>query len=536
VADPGPTELVERHSLVPSSRTRYLAEIAANGRRAGGDLVHRAEAASRANSLYEALRALGDPALPAALERYPPESPAGGTDPSQARLRAAYNDALEAVGNEGLELLRRWPAIAKSATDAEYAYAVRGREIRGENYTETLSHNKVPKLAVPRHRDWGDLLTFLLKEHLPGHFPYTAGVYPYRREEEDPTRMFAGEGGPERTNRRFHYVAGGHGAARLSTAFDSTTLYGEDPDERPDIYGRIGNSGVSIATLDDMKKLYSGFDLCAPTTSVSMTINGPAPMILAMFMNTAVDQRVERHLRESGRWEEAERKIADLYRDRERPRYQGDLPAGHDGSGLGLLGVTGDQLVDRDTYERIRAEALSQVRGTVQADIFKEDQAQNTCIFSTEFALRMMGDVQQYFIEHEIRNFYSVSISGYHIAEAGANPVSQLAFTLANGFTLVEYYLARGMSIDEFAPNLSFFFERHGPGVCGDRPRGAAHLGARHARPVPRRTALADAQVPHPDLRPIAARARDPVQRHPHHAAGAVCPVRQLQQPAHQRL
>jgi methylmalonyl-CoA mutase len=458
VADPGPTELVERHSLVPSSRTRYLAEIAANGRRAGGDLVHRAEAASRANSLYEALRALGDPALPAALERYPPESLADGMDPSQARLRAAYNDALEAVGNEGLELLRRWPAIAKSATDAEYAYAVRGREIRGENYTETLSHNKVPKLAVPRHRDWGDLLTFLLKEHLPGHFPYTAGVYPYRREEEDPTRMFAGEGGPERTNRRFHYVAGGHGAVRLSTAFDSTTLYGEDPDERPDIYGRIGNSGVSIATLDDMKKLYSGFDLCAPTTSVSMTINGPAPMILAMFMNTAVDQRVERYLRESGRWEQAERKIADLYKDRDRPRYQGDLPAGHDGSGLGLLGVTGDQLVDRDTYERIRTEALSQVRGTVQADIFKEDQAQNTCIFSTEFALRMMGDVQQYFIEHEIRNFYSVSISGYHIAEAGANPVSQLAFTLANGFTLVEYYLARGMNIDEFAPNLSFFF------------------------------------------------------------------------------
>jgi methylmalonyl-CoA mutase len=458
VADPGPTELVERHSLVPSSRTRYLAEIAANGRRAGGDLVHRAEAASRANSLYEALRALGDPALPAALERYPPESLADGMDPSQARLRAAYNDALEAVGNEGLELLRRWPAIAKSATDAEYAYAVRGREIRGENYTETLSHNKVPKLAVPRHRDWGDLLTFLLKEHLPGHFPYTAGVYPYRREEEDPTRMFAGEGGPERTNRRFHYVAGGHGAVRLSTAFDSTTLYGEDPDERPDIYGRIGNSGVSIATLDDMKKLYSGFDLCAPTTSVSMTINGPAPMILAMFMNTAVDQRVERYLRESGRWEQVERKIADLYKDRDRPRYQGDLPAGHDGSGLGLLGVTGDQLVDRDTYERIRTEALSQVRGTVQADIFKEDQAQNTCIFSTEFALRMMGDVQQYFIEHEIRNFYSVSISGYHIAEAGANPVSQLAFTLANGFTLVEYYLARGMNIDEFAPNLSFFF------------------------------------------------------------------------------
>jgi methylmalonyl-CoA mutase len=458
VDDPGPTELVERHSLVPADRARYLAEITANGRRAREDQQHRAAAASRANGLHEALRALSDPALPPPLEPYPPDALADEADPSRSRLRAAYNDAIEAVGAEGVALLRGWPDVSKSATDDEYAYTVRGRQIRGANYTETLSHNRVPKLAVPRYRDWGELLTFLLKEHLPGHFPYTAGVYPYRREEEDPTRMFAGEGGPEQTNRRFHLLAAGHGAARLSTAFDSTTLYGEDPDERPDIYGRIGNSGVSIATLDDMKKLYSGFDLCAPTTSVSMTINGPAPMILAMFMNTAVDQRVERHLRESGRWDEAQRTIEGLYRGRERPRYNGDLPAGHDGSGLGLLGVTGEQLVDRETYERIRAETLSQVRGTVQADILKEDQAQNTCIFSTEFALRMMGDVQQYFIEKDVRNFYSVSVSGYHIAEAGANPVTQLAFTLANGFTIVEYYLARGMRIDQFAPNLSFFF------------------------------------------------------------------------------
>jgi methylmalonyl-CoA mutase len=458
VTNPGPVELVERHALVPAQRARYLAEIAGNGRRARDDVQHRAEAASRAHSLYEALRSLEDPLLPAALDRYADAALAEASDPARARLREAYNDALDAVGPEAVDQLRRWPAVAKSATDDEYAYVVRGREIRGANYTETLSHNRVPKLAVPTYRDWGDLLAFLLEENLPGHFPYTAGVYPYRREEEDPTRMFAGEGGPERTNRRFHYVAAGHGAARLSTAFDSTTLYGEDPDERPDIYGRIGNSGVSIATLDDMKKLYSGFDLCAPSTSVSMTINGPAPMILAMFMNTAVDQRVERYLRETGRWAEAERKIAELYRDRERPVYKGELPKGHDGSGLGLLGVTGDELVDRETYERLRAEALSQVRGTVQADILKEDQAQNTCIFSTEFALRMMGDVQQYFTEHDVRNFYSVSISGYHIAEAGANPVSQLAFTLANGFTIVEYYLARGMKIDDFAPNLSFFF------------------------------------------------------------------------------
>jgi methylmalonyl-CoA mutase len=458
VADPGPTELVERHALVPAQRTRYLAEIAANGRRAREDLQHRAEAASRANSLHEALRVLGDPLLPAPLDRYADEALTDATDPARARLREAYNDALDAIGPESIELLRQWPAVSKSATDEEYRYVVRGREIRGENYTETLSRNKVPKIAVPSWRDWGDQLTFLLRENLPGHFPYTAGVYPYRREEEDPTRMFAGEGGPERTNRRFHYVASGHGAARLSTAFDSTTLYGEDPDERPDIYGRIGNSGVSIATLDDMKKLYSGFDLCAPTTSVSMTINGPAPMILAMFMNTAIDQRVERHLRESGGWPAAERRIAELHRDRERPGYKGELPPHHDGTGLGLLGVTGDQLLERETYERIRAEALSMVRGTVQADILKEDQAQNTCIFSTEFALRMMGDMQQYFIDCKVRNFYSVSISGYHIAEAGANPVSQLAFTLANGFTIVEYYLARGMKIDQFAPSLSFFF------------------------------------------------------------------------------
>ena len=458
VVDPGPVELVERHALVPAGRTRYLAEIAANGRRAATDVEHRAQAAGRANSLHEALRALEDPLLPAPLDRYPEAAIAAPADASLARLREAYNDALDAVGAEAVDLLRKWPALATGATDAEYAYVVRGREIRGDNYTETLSHTRVPKLAVPRFRDWGDLLAFLLREHLPGHFPYTAGVYPYRREEEDPTRMFAGEGGPERTNRRFHYLAAGHGVTRLSTAFDSTTLYGEDPDQRPDIYGRIGNSGVSIATLDDMKKLYSGFDLCAPTTSVSMTINGPAPMILAMYMNTAVDQRIERHLRESGRWEDAERRIGEIFRGRERPAYRGELPAGHDGSGLGLLGVTGDQLVDRETYHRIRAEALSLVRGTVQADILKEDQAQNTCIFSTEFALRMMGDVQQFFADNSVRNFYSVSISGYHIAEAGANPVSQLAFTLANGFTIVEYYLARGMDIDDFAPNLSFFF------------------------------------------------------------------------------
>jgi len=452
-----PTGQPARQAIIPGERVRYLAEIAEGGRQANRAADRTAEAASRAHGLYRALDALEDPKLPQPLDRYPEGDLADG-DASVARLRRSYNEALDAVGAEGVALLRAWPGRAAAATAPEYRYAVRGREVTGENYVETLSHQQVPKIAVPRHRDWGELLHFLLKENLPGAYPYTAGIYPYRREDEDPTRMFAGEGAPERTNRRFHYLAAGHKSARLSTAFDSTTLYGEDPDTRPDIYGRIGNSGVSIASLDDMKKLYSGFDLCAPSTSVSMTINGPAPMILAMFMNTAIDQRVERHLRESGRWAEAEKKIAGIYEGRERPRYRGGLPPGNDGFGLGLLGVSGDQLVDAETYAKLKAEALSAVRGTVQADILKEDQAQNTCIFSTEFALRMMGDVQQYFSAHDVRNFYSVSISGYHIAEAGANPVSQLAFTLANGFTIVEYYLARGMDVDGFAPNLSFFF------------------------------------------------------------------------------
>ncbi len=335
---------------------------------------------------------------------------------------------------------------------------MRDREVTGENYRRSLSQQPIPKIAPPRLDGWGDRLRFLMKENLPGSYPYTGGVFPYRREGEDPTRMFAGEGTPERTNRRFHYLSAGQPAARLSTAFDSVTLYGSDPHERPDIYGKVGNSGVSIATLDDAKKLYSGFDLCAPTTSVSMTINGPAPIILAFFMNAAIDQQVERHLQQTGQVEAAQQKLDAYFADRPRPSYAGELPEHTSGLGLGLLGVSGDMVVERDVYERIRAETLRTVRGTVQADILKEDQAQNTCIFSTEFAMKMMGDVQEYFVANGVRNFYSVSISGYHIAEAGANPISQLAFTLANGFTIVEYYLARGMAIDDFAPNLSFFF------------------------------------------------------------------------------
>ena len=464
VSDPGVTVMTSRDPLIPGSRSRYLAEIAESGREARAHIEAQVAAARRAYAHYESLKALKDGALPSPLDRYPEAALTdSAADATRRELRAAYHAALDEMGADAIGELKAWPKRVKAVTQEKYSYTVRQREVTGDNYTTSLSGNQIPKIAVPRAVDWGEILSFVLNENLPGAYPYTAAVYPYRREQEDPTRMFAGEGPPERTNRRFHYVAGDHGAARLSTAFDSTTLYGEDPDPRPDIYGRTGNSGVSIATLDDMKKLYSGFDLCAPTTSVSMTINGPAPMILAMFMNSAIDQRVERYLKSDGRWEAAERKIAELKtRTADRgvafPGYKGQLPDGHDGTGLALLGVTGDQLVEPEVYKRIKAETLSQVRGTVQADILKEDQAQNTCIFSTEFAMRMMGDVQQYFIDHSVRNFYSVSISGYHIAEAGANPISQLAFTLANGFTIVEYYLARGMKIDDFAPNLSFFF------------------------------------------------------------------------------
>lgn len=463
----GSTEFVSHDPLIPESRARYLAEIAANGRRARKDAERAVEAARTAHGLYRSLASLHDAPLPAPLEPYPQDALDASSDATRRALRAEYNRALQAIGNENLEQLRRWPQRLDEVTRPEYAYVVRGRTISGENYSRTLSGNPIPKVCPPKFGEWGEILRFILAENFPGSFPYTGGVYPYRREEEDPMRMFAGEGGPERTNRRFHYLAQGHRATRLSTAFDSTTLYGEDPDTRPDIFGRTGNSGVSIATLDDMKRLYSGFDLCAPSTSVSMTINGPAPMILAMFMNAAVDQRVERFVRSSGRWAAAQKRIAELHADiRARgcdvPVYRGELPQGHDGFGLALLGVSGEELIgpvlSREEYLRIRSEALSLVRGTVQADILKEDQAQNTCIFSTEFALRMMGDVQQYFIDERIRNFYSVSVSGYHIAEAGANPVTQLAFTLANGFTIVEYYLARGMKIDELAPNVSFFF------------------------------------------------------------------------------
>ncbi len=383
---------------------------------------------------------------------------------SQQELYDLYQRLREELRPETRRILENWDKTLENYQGDDYSYTVRNKTIKVKNFIESLSHTNIPKIAVPHFSDWGDIVRWTMQENFPGEFPYTAGVYPFKRANEDPTRMFAGEGAPERTNKRFHYLSHGMPAARLSTAFDSVTLYGEDPDERPDIYGKVGNSGVSIATVDDAKKLYSGFDLSAATTSVSMTINGPAPMVLAFFMNAAIDQECEKYIREHGMEAEIQAKINALFEARgmQRPFYGQSpseaLPDGNTGLGLALLGVSGDEVLDAERYALCKNKALQSVRGTVQADILKEDQAQNTCIFSTEFALRMMGDVQQYFIDQKVRNFYSVSISGYHIAEAGANPITQLALTLSNGFTYVEYYLSRGMNIDDFAPNLSFFF------------------------------------------------------------------------------
>ncbi len=442
----------DRRPLIPAARAGYLGEIAAAVRAYRGSAEARAEAAAEAGALVRALEALGDP-VPPAWQRCAPAALAdGAAGADRLALRRRYDVALEAVGPELAAWLARWPDERQRYRGPAQSYTVREREIPVSNYTESLSGSQIPKVALPRADSPRELARYFALENAPGRFPFTAGVFPFKREAEEPTRMFAGEGTPEATNRRFHLLAQGMPAVRLSTAFDSVTLYGRDPDPRPDVWGKVGTSGVSACSVDDAKKLYSGFDLVAPNTSVSMTINGPAPVVLAFFLNAAIDQSVERHLRETGRLDGVRARF------RELPRYAGALPAGHDGLGLGLLGIAGDEAVDAETYARIRADVLARVRGTVQADILKEDQAQNTCIFSTEFALELMGDVQEYFTRHGVQNFYSVSISGYHIAEAGANPLSQLAFTLANGFTYAEYYLARGMAIDDFAPNFSFFF------------------------------------------------------------------------------
>lgn len=440
-------EMSEKIFVIPPDRTRYLSEISENNRSYDRWVDNQVMVANKLQALHGSIENLKNTTLE-----------------DKDRLIRGLQEALELeklnFDPKNWAILEEWEISKKRFKDPEFKFMVRDKELSIETHTESLSHLQIPKVATPRYTGWGDILRWRLQENFPGEFPYTAGLFPFKREGEDPTRMFAGEGGPERTNKRFHYVSLGMPAKRLSTAFDSVTLYGNDPDLRPDIYGKIGNSGVSICCLDDAKKLYSGFDLTDPKTSVSMTINGPAPMMLAFFMNAAIDQNCEKYIRANGLEAETEARIEAIYKKRGtvRPRYQGELPEGNDGLGLMLLGVTGDQVLPADVYTKIKTETLSQVRGTVQADILKEDQAQNTCIFSTEFALRLMGDVQEYFIHNNVRNFYSVSISGYHIAEAGANPITQLAFTLANGFTYVEYYLSRGMSINDFGPNLSFFF------------------------------------------------------------------------------
>ena len=440
-------EMSEKIFVIPPDRTRYLSEISENNRAYDHWVNKQVEVANRLQGLESSMQTLANSSL-------------ADNDRLIKGIQEAFEQEKLNFDPKNWEILQNWDAKKQAFKNPEYQFKVRDKVLKLKTHTESLSHSQIPKVAAPRYSSWGDILRWVLQENFPGEFPYTSGLFPFKREGEDPTRMFAGEGGPERTNKRFHYVSLGMPAKRLSTAFDSVTLYGNDPAVRPDIYGKIGNSGVSICCLDDAKKLYSGFDLSHPATSVSMTINGPAPMLLGFFMNAAIDQNCEKYIREQGLSEEVEAKIAAIYHEKgtERPRYQGELPEGNDGLGLMLLGVTGDQVLPADIYAQIKAETLKQVRGTVQADILKEDQAQNTCIFSTEFALRLMGDVQSYFIDHSVRNFYSVSISGYHIAEAGANPITQLAFTLANGFTYVEYYLSRGMDINDFGPNLSFFF------------------------------------------------------------------------------
>ena len=461
-------ELSEKIFVIPPSRVRYLSEISENNRNYDTKVLEQVEIAQKLYGIYKTITSIlnvNDSSV--YLEKNGLNEEVLISD-SHSKTT---NDLLELLIKEfdrikmdfdphNWEIILGWNDKVKRYKEPLYSFKVRAKEINIETHTESLSHLQIPKVALPTYEAWGDLLKWILQENVPGEFPYTAGLYPFKRTEEDPTRMFAGEGGPERTNRRFHYVSLGMPAKRLSTAFDSVTLYGNDPDKRPDIYGKIGNAGVSICCLDDAKKLYSGFDLSNAMTSVSMTINGPAPMLLGFFMNAAIDQNCEKYIKENDLENEVHNKISKIYEEKgiEKPKYQGEIPEGNDGLGLLLLGVTGDQVLPSDVYNQIKFDTLKQVRGTVQADILKEDQAQNTCIFSTEFALRLMGDVQEYFIQKQVRNFYSVSISGYHIAEAGANPITQLAFTLANGFTYVEYYLSRGMDINKFGPNLSFFF------------------------------------------------------------------------------
>ncbi len=456
-------QMSEKIFVIPPSRVRYLSEIAENNRGYDAKVLIQKEVAQKLYGIYKTIETIIDGLVSldkSGINSTSLESVSAENKDFLRLLVAQFDRVKMDLDPYNWEVIIGWSEKVNKYKQPVYSFKVRDKEIKIETHSESLSHTQIAKVALPKYSAWGDILGWCLQENVPGEFPYAAGLYPFKRTGEDPSRMFAGEGGPERTNKRFHYVSAGMPAARLSTAFDSVTLYGNDPAVRPDIYGKIGNAGVSICCLDDAKKLYSGFDLADPMTSVSMTINGPAPMLLGFFMNAAIDQQCEKYITQNGLEDEITSKINKIYKAKgiSRPTYQGDLPEGNNGLGLFLLGVTGDMVLPKDVYNEIKIKTLSAVRGTVQADILKEDQAQNTCIFSTEFALRLMGDVQEYFIEKNVRNFYSVSISGYHIAEAGANPVTQLALTLANGFTYVEYYLSRGMDINKFGPNLSFFF------------------------------------------------------------------------------
>lgn len=456
-------EMSEKIFVIPPHRTRYLSEISENNRKYDETVLSQVEVAQKLYGIYKTIETVfgSKPNLTkAGIDETILQSKDENRNEFLSLLVKEFDRGKMNLDPYNWEIILTWDEKVNKYKNPIYSFKVRDKVIEIKTHSESLSHSQIPKVALPKYQAWGDILRWNLQENVPGEFPFASGLYPFKREGEDPSRMFAGEGGPERTNKRFHYVSAGMPAKRLSTAFDSVTLYGNDPHIRPDIYGKIGNAGVSICCLDDAKKLYSGFDLSHPLTSVSMTINGPAPMLLGFFMNAAIDQNCEKYIRENNLVDEVENRINEIYKKRgtARPSYQGELPEGNNGLGLMLLGVTGDQVLPADVYADIKVKTLAQVRGTVQADILKEDQAQNTCIFSTEFALRLMGDVQEYFIKNNVRNFYSVSISGYHIAEAGANPITQLAFTLANGFTYVEYYLSRGMNINDFGPNLSFFF------------------------------------------------------------------------------
>ncbi|WBX77371.1 methylmalonyl-CoA mutase family protein [Tenacibaculum ovolyticum] len=464
-------EMSEKIFVIPPSRVRYLSEISESNRAYDKKVDDQVIVAQKLYGIHQTILSIVNVTSSAVETSFISKNgidqdeilslDSAEDDKEFLKLLIAQFDKVKLnLDPHNWEVILNWKEKVKKYKDPVYSFKVRDKVINIDTHSESLSHTQVPKVALPKYQAWGDLLRWNLQENVPGEFPYTAGLYPFKRTGEDPTRMFAGEGGPERTNRRFHYVSLGMPAKRLSTAFDSVTLYGNDPGVRPDIYGKIGNAGVSICCLDDAKKLFSGFELTHALTSVSLTINGPAPMLLGFFMNAAIDQNCEKYIKENNLEELVEAKFKEIYdsKNLERPVYQGDLPQGNDGLGLLLLGLTGDMILPADVYAEIKKTTLAQVRGTVQADILKEDQAQNTCIFSTEFALRLMGDVQEYFIKEQVRNFYSVSISGYHIAEAGANPITQLALTLSNGFTYVEYYLSRGMDINKFGPNLSFFF------------------------------------------------------------------------------